>query len=138
MTAKMAPLTFWRGLLCVLALSLLAAIVVIRLYIGYPSIWNKVQAGMTISQVREMCGPATYSGGMQPETWEEPSLWGRWVLRVGHSEDSQGANALVSTVEVYFDHVFIDSVLVHHRIDPPLQDYDAFYRAFGQTRQQKP
>ncbi|MDQ7836687.1 MAG: hypothetical protein RDU24_15010 [Humidesulfovibrio sp.] len=114
-------------------MALATSLVALRLHTGYPAEWDKVQVGMTISQVRAICGPSTYSGeGVEQERWEKPSLWGCWVLQVGHSEESQGAHALVSTIELYFN-ASPFGVVPHHDFIPPVKDYDAFYKAFGQV-----
>jgi len=110
--------------------------VLLRLHTGYPKEWDKVQVGMTISQVRAICGPSTYSGeGMKPEGWEVPALWGRWILRVCHGEETQGPRSPVSTVELFFDHTHFGAIVMHHYIRPPVQDWDAFDKAFGQAVQ---
>lgn len=132
----MASLRLWRCLTLALGLLLLVTIALLRIHTGYPAVWNNVQAGMTITQVRILCGSPTYSGGMHPETWEVPFLWGRWVLRVGHSEETQGPEALVSTVDVYFEHVLVDAIVRHHSIRPPVVDYAIYYKAFGQQWKQ--
>ncbi len=124
--------TIWKYIaIAFIAMSLFLA-TLLAMHTGYPQQWNDVQAGMTIERVRAICGPATYDGGMHPESWEKPLLFGTWVLSVGHSEETQGSNALVSHVQVYFEVPLLDLFVMHHEINPPLTNYALYYKAFGE------
>jgi hypothetical protein len=129
---------FWRILSYVLAAALFTCVAALRIHIGYPAAWDKVQAGMTISQVREICGLPTHEGYVHPESWEAPCLLGRWMLVVTHSDAVQESIAIVSTVRVYYVHPLLPTPIKHHSIEPPVKDYDAFFRAFAQERKLTP
>lgn len=126
--------SLWRRLSCCLACSLLVALAYIYLLTGYPQEWKKVQVGMSISQVRAICGQSTHSPGLKPDYWVVPMLWGGWVLAVGHGEFTQGPGALVTGIEVYFDYNIAGARLsLRHDWPAPPKDQEAFYKAYGQV-----
>jgi len=118
-----------------LALTLLVALLQLHLRTGYPKQWDAVQVGMTISQVRSICGPPRYNNaGMKPDLWQAPFLFGRWQLDVSHAEIEQGPQAVTTTKEItYRLNGSQYPLLVLHRTLPPVQDWEAYYRAFGQA-----
>jgi len=122
----------WKYIAALFIAISLSLAALLCMHTGYPQQWNDVQAGMTIKRVRAICGPATYDGGMIPDTWERSLLFGTWVLSVGHSEDTQGSNALVSHVQVYFEIPLLELFVLHHKIDPPMTNYALYYKAFGE------
>jgi len=132
------PPAFWRRLSYLLIAALSFCLIRMHILNGFPQEWNKVQIGMTISQVRDLCGKPSSSSGMKPDRWEVPFLWGAWVLCVGHDEFNQGPHALVESIEVFFDHRISNIASMHHYCRLQLRDHDAFYTAFGQERTPTP
>jgi len=128
----MLSATVWRRLSYVLMLILLITLVRLHLRTGYPKEWNNVQVGMAASQVNAICGKPTYdSGGMKPNRWEVPFLWGKWVMQVSGGDYENGDPDIVYSVAIYFDHNISNARSNIHIVEPPIRDYRAFIRAFG-------
>lgn len=130
--------TFWRRLSHLFGMAILVLLLQLLLLTAYPKEWDAVQVGMTISQVRSICGAPTYNNaGMKPDEWRASFLAGSWQLRVGHSEITQGPHSVVYSKEIRY--AFLenrDAWLILQRCKPPVLDWEAFDQAFGQG--QKP
>lgn len=124
----------WKIFCFMLSLVIVLLLVQLHMLTGYPTAWDKVQVGMTISHVRTLCGDPTYSSeGMKPDTWEKTLLVGKWVLKVGHDEIGQGPQSIVGSKEVLFVcEALAFRMKVNPMTRPPVQDWESFYKAFGQ------
>lgn len=126
--------TTWRRSSYVLMLCVVALLVRTLLFTGYPREWNSVQVGMPLSQAKAACGRPTYDGScVKPSYWEKQFLWGKWVMQIDGESSSDGAPDIVYGIDIYFSHDIANFRSSIHSCRPPIYDYAAFIRAFGQT-----
>jgi len=131
---------FWRRLSFALAFALVLCLVQLHLHTGYPKRWNEVQVGMTISQVRALCGPPTHNNaGMKPDQWDVPFLLGAWRLKVAHGEIGQGPQSVTGSKEIdFYFNGFQNPWVKIACSKPPILDFSAYYKAFGQELKPEP
>lgn len=127
----MRTASHWRKTSFAIAALLIATNVYVHLMTGHPSAWNEVQIGMPASQVRAICGEPTYSSGMGPDIWEQPFLFGKWVMEIASGDYAEDPRNVVYSLSVHYEHPLAWNILVLRSDYPPIQDYAAFMRAFG-------
>lgn len=127
----MLTASHWRKASYVLAMLLFVTHAYLNINIGHPAAWDKVQIGMSATQVRALCGEPTHSSGMGPDIWEHPFLFGKWVLKIASGDYSEDPHDIVYTITVLYEHPLVWKDLVLRSEHPPIQDYAAFMQAFG-------
>ena len=124
----------WRKLFSILMLCFVALLVRTILFAGYPQEWNSVQVGMPLSQVKATCGRPTYDGSsVKPDYWEKQFFWGKWIMRVDGESSNDGSPDIVYGIDIYYSHEIANYRSHIRSCRPPIRDYAAFIRAFGQT-----
>ena len=74
---------FWMRLCAVLTIILVVVGWNLAVRTCYPQEWDRVWYGMSGSEVWRLSGkPTISSGGMKPDYWERPFLFGKWQFNV--------------------------------------------------------
>jgi len=124
---------FWMRLCAVLTLALVVVSWNLAVRTCYPIEWDRVWFGMSGSEVWKLCGqPTISSGGMKPDYWEKPFLFGKWQFNVYCGDVLGGQPAPVSDISLNYELPPWPRIKIKYSATAPhILDHEAYDRAFG-------
>lgn len=123
----------WGAWLCaVLALALTMVSWNLAVRTCYPKEWDYVWYGMSGAEVWKLCGePTMSSGGMKPDYWEKPFLFGQWKFHVYCGDVLGKQPSPVSDINLSYELFLLRVRLKFSATAPHIVDRQAYARAFG-------
>lgn len=128
-----SPTAFWRRLSWALVVALVVLGWNLYVRVGYPKEWDRVRYGMLGTEVWSVCGaPTISSGGMKPDYWTKPFLFGQWEFHVDCGDVLGGQPEPVDHIELYYE-TFVTGKTWIKKYSPHtyIKDFQAYRAAFG-------